>query len=123
MANAIYDGTDAIMLSGETAAGKYPVEALKMMVQIAQTTEPHLNYKIHVKGRNMYRQGRVSSAVGMAAVRTARELQAKAIVNTYYGGKNRTFDLQFPSGSSHLCHHPPMKGSSTGCSCFGACIL
>ncbi len=87
VANAIYDGTDAIMLSGETAAGKYPVEALKMMVQIAQTTEPHLNYKIHVKGRNMYRQGRVSSAVGMAAVRTARELQAKAIVTPTMAGK------------------------------------
>ena len=87
VANAIYDGTDAIMLSGETAAGKYPVEALKMMVQIAQTTEPHLNYKIHVKGRNMYLQGRVSSAVGMAAVRTARELQAKAIVTPTMAGK------------------------------------
>ena len=45
VANAIYDGTDAIMLSGETAAGKYPLEALKMMVEIAQTTEPHLHYE------------------------------------------------------------------------------
>ena len=43
VANAIYDGTDAIMLSGETAAGKYPLEALKMMVEIAKTTEPDRN--------------------------------------------------------------------------------
>ena len=53
VANAIYDGTDAIMLSGETAAGKYPLEALKMMVEIAQTTEPHLNYEDYTHNSNM----------------------------------------------------------------------
>ena len=47
VANAIYDGTDAIMLSGETAAGKYPVDALKMMADIAEMTEPHLDYKVY----------------------------------------------------------------------------
>lgn len=87
VANAIYDGTDAIMLSGETAAGKYPLAALKMMVEIAEKTEPRLNYKSHVKNRNMYRQGKVSSAVGMAAVRTARELNAKAIVTPTMAGQ------------------------------------
>lgn len=45
VANAIYDGTSAIMLSGETAAGKYPVEALEMMVRIAERTEREINYK------------------------------------------------------------------------------
>ena len=44
VANAIYDGTDAIMLSGETAAGKYPVEAVKIMATIAKRTEETLNY-------------------------------------------------------------------------------
>lgn len=87
VANAIYDGTDAIMLSGETAAGKYPLEALKMMVEIAETTEPHLDYQVHAKNRNMYRQGRVSSAVGLSAVRTARALNAKAIVTPTMAGK------------------------------------
>lgn len=87
VANAIYDGTDAIMLSGETAAGKYPLAALKMMVEIAEMTEPHLNYKSHVKNRKMNRQGPVSSAVGMAAVRAARDLKAKVIVTPTMGGK------------------------------------
>ena len=87
VANAIYDGTDAIMLSGETAAGKYPLRAIKMMVEIAETTEPHLNNIIHRKNRNMFRQGMVSSAVGLAAVRVARDLNAQAIVTPTMSGK------------------------------------
>ena len=87
VANAIYDGTDAIMLSGETAAGKYPLEALKMMVEIAQTTEPHLNYENYTHNRNMCGESRVSSAVGLAAVQTARDLQVKAIVTPTFGGR------------------------------------
>ncbi len=87
VANAIYDGTDAIMLSGETAAGKYPVEALKMMVEIAEKTEPNLDYEIHMKNRDMYMHGKVSSAVGMAAVQTAKDLDAKAIVTPTMAGQ------------------------------------
>ncbi len=87
VANAIYDGTDAIMLSGETAAGKYPVRAVKMMVEIAETTEPHLNNTLHRKDRNMFRQGFVSSAVGLAAVQAARDLKAVAVVTPTMTGK------------------------------------
>ena len=87
VANAIYDGTDAIMLSGETAAGKYPLEALKMMVEIAQTTEPHLDYEAYTHNRNMCGESRVSSAVGLAAVQTARDLKVKAIVTPTFGGR------------------------------------
>ena len=45
VANAIFDGTDAIMLSAETSVGKYPIQSVKMMVQIAQETEPQLPYE------------------------------------------------------------------------------
>ena len=87
VANAIYQGTSATMLSGETAAGKYPVRAVKMMVEIAETTEPHLNNTLHRKDRNMFRQGFVSSAVGLAAVQAARDLKAVAVVTPTMTGK------------------------------------
>ena len=95
VANAIYDGTDAIMLSGETAAGKYPLEALKMMVEIAQNTEPHLNYESYTHGRNMCGESRVSSAVGLAAVQTARDLKVKAIVTPTFSGRTASLISNF----------------------------
>ena len=80
VANAIYDGTDAVMLSGETAQGKYPVEALKMMAQIAETTEEHLNYHVDYDSLKLHYKRSVSSAVSVAVVSTAHALQAKAII-------------------------------------------
>ena len=105
VANAIYDGTDAIMLSGETAAGKYPLEALKMMVEIAQTTEPHLHYEDYTHNRNMCGESRVSSAVGLAAVQTARGSEGQGHCDSYLWRKNSHTDFQFPTGSSYLCCH------------------
>ena len=78
VANAVYDGTDAIMLSGETAAGKYPIEALKMMGEIAEATEPYVDYRSHMLHRSMFRETSVSSAVGIAAVQTAKNINAHA---------------------------------------------
>lgn len=78
VANAIYDGTDAIMLSGETAMGKHPVEALKMMVQIAESTEPYLDFS-HISMKP-HRTREISSAVAYSSVATAMGLGAKYIV-------------------------------------------
>ena len=87
VANAIYDGTDAVMLSGETAAGKYPVEALKMMNEIAENTEQYVDYEKYILHRTMDEQTRVSCAIGIASVRTARNIHAACIVTPTMSGK------------------------------------
>ena len=88
VANAIYDGTDAIMLSGETAMGKYPVEALQMMVSIAESTEPYLDYKEYIDGYNsLVGNANVASAVGKAAVETAINIKAACIITPTVSGQ------------------------------------
>lgn len=80
VANAIYDGSDAIMLSGETAMGKYPVEAVRMMAKIAETTESHLDYSNLQKLNKKQRKKDISMAVGFASVSTAEILKASCLV-------------------------------------------
>lgn len=87
VANAIYDGTDVIMLSGETAAGKHPVEALKMMCDIAKATEEHLQEDESLETRQMSETLNVSSSVGIATVITAKQLHAKYIVTPSVSGQ------------------------------------
>ena len=80
VANAVYDGTDAVMLSGETAQGKYPIEALNMMAHICENTESHLDHEeILDKMKNLRRKDN-TSALGYATVSTAMNLDAKCII-------------------------------------------
>ena len=87
VANAIYDGTSAIMLSGETAAGKYPVEALLTMAKIAERTESDINYAGGFKD-SVSKTGNddVTGAISHATVTTAIDLNAKAIITVTKGG-------------------------------------
>ena len=86
VANAVYDGTDAVMLSGETAAGKYPVEALQMMAHIVESTEKHLDYDTFLKRAESNRMRNASSAISYAAVTTAENLGAKCIITPTVSG-------------------------------------
>ena len=80
VANAIFDGTDAIMLSGETAAGIYPVESVETMHRIAMTTEAALNYKQIVSARSKEKESNMTEAIGQAVAYTALNLKVKAII-------------------------------------------
>ena len=86
VANAIYDGTSAIMLSGETAAGAYPVEALKTMSAIAERTENEPHYRDERFKDAAHGQISVSDATAHAACLTARDVNAAAIVTVSESG-------------------------------------
>ncbi|MGE4272865.1 MAG: pyruvate kinase [Desulfitobacterium sp.] len=82
VANAIFDGTDAIMLSGETAAGQYPIEAVQMMNKIALQTEKH-----YLDGRTFYDPHiNIAEAISHASYTIARDLEAAAILTPTHSG-------------------------------------
>lgn len=86
VANAIFDGTDAIMLSGETAAGKYPTEAVKTMANIALRTEHSLDYKEMLRNKSIGKDITVTNAISHATCSTAEDLGAAAIVTATSSG-------------------------------------
>jgi pyruvate kinase len=86
VANAIFDGTDAIMLSGETAAGKYPIESVKTMANIAERTEQSLDYEGILQKRAAHKETSVTYAVSHATCTTAHDLGASAIISATSSG-------------------------------------
>ena len=87
VANAIFDGTDAIMLSGETAAGKYPVESVKTMAVIAEKAENAIDYnKLLEEKSNIIAEKGVTFAVSHATCTTANDLEASAIITCTASG-------------------------------------
>ncbi len=111
VANAIYDGTSAIMLSGETAAGLYPVEALKTMVRIACRAEQDIDYVKRFKARAYEEAPDVTNAISHATCTTAHDLGATAIITVTKSGKTaRMISKYRPSApiigcttSAHVC--------------------
>lgn len=86
VANAILDGTDCIMLSGETAQGKYPVEAVETMSRIALRTESSLNYSTILVSKGIVPQRTTTDAISHATVQIAHELGAAAILTSTQSG-------------------------------------
>ncbi len=87
VANAIYDGTSAIMLSGETAAGDYPVEAVETMVRIALRTEADINYISRLRARNTNEKPSITDAISHTACLMAGDLNATSIVTVTKSGR------------------------------------
>lgn len=87
VANAIYQGTGAIMLSGETAAGAYPIEAVRTMARIAERTEKDIDYSREFKPRRLAERPDVTNAISHATCTTAMDLNAAAIVAVTKSGR------------------------------------
>lgn len=87
VANAIYDGTSAIMLSGETAAGDYPVEAVETMVRIALRAEADINYVSRLKSRQADEKPSVADAISHTACLMAGDLKATCIIAVTKSGR------------------------------------
>lgn len=86
VANAIFDGTDAIMLSGETAAGQYPVEAVQTMHNIASRAEEALNHKELLSFRSKETDHNITDAIGQSVAHTALNLEVNAIITPTESG-------------------------------------
>ena len=86
IANAIYDGTTAIMLSGETVAGAYPVEAVRTMARIAERSEQDIDYNGRMKRREHIDNFDVTTAISHATCTTAMDLKAAAIITVTISG-------------------------------------
>lgn len=91
VANAIYDGTTCIMLSGETAAGKYPVEAVKAMSDIAEYTETQIDYKKRFVTKQLKLGSDIMNTIAAAAVEGSFFLDAKAIIVMTVTGRTAHF--------------------------------
>ncbi len=88
VANAVYDGTSAIMLSGETAAGKYPVEALEAMARIATTTEADIDYRKRFFMRDRKMNHDITDSICHATCTLALDLGAKAVITVTLSGQS-----------------------------------
>lgn len=95
VANAIYDGTSAIMLSGETAAGEYPVDSLRAMVKITIRTEADIDYKKRFIQRENLEYSDVTDAISRATVTIANDLNAKMIVTVTTSGRTARMISRF----------------------------
>lgn len=95
VANAIYDGTSAIMLSGETAAGDHPIESLQAMVKITLKTEADIDYKKRFVLRENITNLDVTDAISRATVTIAHDLDARMIVTVTTSGKTARMISRF----------------------------
>lgn len=98
VANAIYDGTSAIMLSGESAAGAYPIEAVKTMSRIAERTEEDICYNARLRKRSEEKKEDVTSAISHACCTTAMDLNASAIITVTMSGFTASMISRYQPG-------------------------
>lgn len=86
VANAVFDGTDALMLSGETAFGQYPIEAVKTMARIAEYAEQTFIYKATIAEKKIYTKSTITDAIALSAHESAKTLGADCILTATQSG-------------------------------------
>jgi pyruvate kinase len=106
VANAIFAGVDAIMLSGESAAGKYPLEAVATMVRIAGKAETALPHEARIMRRQMQTSASVTEAIGYATCSTAYNLGARVIVSTTRSGNTAKLVAKYRPGADIIAATP-----------------
>lgn len=127
VANAVYDGTDCVMLSGETAAGKYPIESVIMMRKICRETEKTLSYRnIYTSLRKMVHQMKewspqttITDSVASSAVKTSWDLNASLIIALTESGSTARLVAKYRPHVAILCVTPNPKVSRQSLSCRG----
>ena len=98
VANAIYDGTSAIMLSGESAAGSYPIEAVKTMSRIAERAEQDICYNGRLRKRSEEEKADITTAISHACCTTAMDLKASAIITVTMSGFTASMISRYQPG-------------------------
>ena len=123
IANAIHDGTSAIMLSGETAGGKYPLECLETMVKIALQTEASIDYKEIFTKVAVESGNNITNAICHATCTSAHDLDAKAIVALSIGGKTARMISRFRPETPIIVVSPLIKTVYQMALCWGVVPL
>ena len=100
IANAIYDGTTAIMLSGESAAGLYPVDAVKTMAKIAERAEQDIDYRGRMQKNHAHTCPDITKAISYATCTTAMDLNAAAIITVTMSGFTAEMISKYKPGCS-----------------------
>jgi pyruvate kinase len=109
IANAVYDGTSAIMLSGETAAGRYPVESLRVMKKIAEQTEKSINYERRFFNSPAPHCKDITNALSHATCTLAHDLKAAAIVAVTRSGTTARMISRFRPKTRIIAITPEIK--------------
>jgi pyruvate kinase len=109
IANAIIDGTDAIMLSGETAVGKYPCRAVEIMDRVAQSIEKTLDYNIKLSKRSLAETGNIPDAISLATSHIAQSLNVAAILCCSATGYTARFVARYRPSCPILVFTPEPK--------------
>ena len=117
VANAVFDGTSCVMLSGETAGGKYPLEALTAMVNIVEEAEQSIHYWRQFEKRRVIPASNINDAITHTCCLTAKDLEAKAILAATNSGRTARMPLppRLPGGRpDHARKGAPPAGHLLG---------